>query len=404
MVCPSTIAQVPRGRQVVKVDAMVARPKIVVVGGGIGGVTAAVALAQSGFPVTLLESAPAFGDIGAGVTLSPNAMKGLAWIGLSEAVAAAGMEPARQRIQHWQDGRTLVAMERAGARQRHGAPYVTIHRADLHALLVHAAQAAGAVMRVGSQVVSSTGATAILHSGEAVSGDILIGADGLKSVVRKLFEPDAAHFTGHVAWRALVPVHAGLQDLVDWPGVHIGPGLMIARYPVRGGTLLNLVFFARAEGWTQEGWTIPSPASELAARFSGWCGDVQAMVAAAGGGPLFKWAIHARAPLPEWTLDGRVALLGDAAHAMTPFLGQGAACAIEDAIILARALKASKLAADGLQRYQAARIGRAHFMQLESNANADRMQGPDSDLFGLSRIRNEESLGLFDYDCRTAAI
>jgi salicylate hydroxylase len=380
------------------------RPHILVVGGGIGGVTAAAALAQAGFPVTLLEAAPAFGDIGAGVTLSPNAMKGLLHIGIGEAVAAAGMEPERQRIQHWQDGRTLVPMQRAGSRDLYGAPYVTIHRADLHRLLVDAAEKAGVVMRTASEAVGVSGTTVQLRNGEQVSADVLIGADGLKSVVRRQFEPAAAHFTGHVAWRALVPVSPALQAVADWPGVHIGPGRMIARYPVRAGTLLNLVFFARAEGWTEEGWTIPSDVSELADRFAGWCGEVQAMIAAAVSVPLFKWAIHARAPLSQWVLNGDTALLGDAAHAMTPFLGQGAACAIEDAVVLARAMAAAQTAAEGLHRYQAARLERAHFIQLESNANADRMQGPDSDLFGLGRIRNEESLGLFDYDCRTVPV
>ncbi len=383
---------------------MTRRERITIVGGGIGGMTAAVALARVGFPVTLLEAAPAFGEIGAGVTLSPNAMKGLDHIGLCEAVAGAGIEPSRQRIQHWQDSRVLVPIERDSARARYGAPYVTIHRADLHILLVEAAAAAGVALLTDAAVTHIEGTTAVLHDRRRIEGDAVIGADGLKSVVRKLFEATPAHFTGHVAWRALAPVDSALADLSEWPGIHIGPGRMITRYPVRSGTLLNMVFFARQDGWIDEGWSIAASPRDLADTFAGWCADARTMIAAAAQGPLFKWAINARPAMPDWTIDGRIALLGDAAHAMTPFLGHGAACAIEDAVVLARALDASTTIAEGLNRYVAARHERASFIQSESNANADRMQGDETHLFGLGGLRDEESLGLFDYDARTVPV
>jgi salicylate hydroxylase len=285
-------------------------------------------------------------------------------------------------------------MERSSARSKYDAPYVTIHRADLHELLVQAAQGAGVNLQTGAAVDHIDGTRAVLHDGRVVEGDIIIGADGLKSAVRKLFEPVEAHFTGHVAWRALVPAEGPLVPLSDWPGVHIGPGRMIARYPVRGGSLLNLVFFARQDGWNDD----------LRDTYQGWCPEVQAMIEAASNGPIFKWAINARSPLLDWSMGGRIALMGGAAHAMTPFLGQGAACAIEDAIVLARALETSGDPADGLRRYVNARHERATFIQQESNANAERMQRADSDLFGLGEMRDEESLGLFEYDCRTVPV
>lgn len=370
-----------------------------IVGGGIGGMTAAAALAQRGIDVTLLEAAPAFGEVGAGVTLSPNAMRGMADLGVADAVIAAGVQPAQQRIQHWRDGRTLVTLERSDIRARYGAPYVYIHRADLHAILVNAARSAGATLVTDAAVRAVDDRHVTLHSGRTVDFDLLIGADGLKSVVRGLFESAAPHFTGHVAWRALLPVNDPVRELSERPGMHIGPGRMVVRYPVRGGTLLNTVFYARQDGWNEEGWTILAPPEDLQRIFAGWCSEVIALVDGALLQPTFKWAVNARTALSHWVRDDRITLLGDAAHAMTPFLGQGAACAIEDAIVLSRAMHAFPKPADAFSHYVAARHERTNFVQAESNANADRMQGPETDLFGLANLRNEETLGLFNYDC-----
>ena len=384
--------------------------QIIIAGGGIGGMTAATALAQSGAEVTLLESAPQFGEIGAGVTLSPNAMKGLDHIGICESVAAAGIEPTRQRIQHWEDGRTLLPVTRASARETYGAPYVTIHRADLHAELLRAARDAGVKLVTNAQVTQSVDNFLITADGQRYEGDVIIGADGVKSAVRQRFGSDEPVFTGHVAWRALVPVDKdapvdkSIAELTEYPGIHIGPGRMITRYPVRGGSLLNLVFFARQSGWTQEGWTLPASPQDLADTYAGWCDDVQRLIRAASEVPLFKWAINARQPLEHWVIDDQITLLGDAAHAMTPFLGHGAATALEDAVVLSRALDASATVAEGLRRYVAARKERCDFIQSESNANADRMQGQESNSFGLGQMRDEESLGLFSYDCRSVEI
>jgi salicylate hydroxylase len=380
------------------------KARITIVGGGIGGMTAAIALQQQGFAVTLAEAAPAFGEVGAGVTLSPNAMKGYVHLGLSEQIAAAGVEPARQRIQHWQDSRLLREMDRSDMRTKHGAPYVYIHRADLHAILVEAASRAGVTLLTDAATVAVEGSTVVLHDGRRLEGDLVVGADGLKSVVRRLFEPAAAHFTGHVAWRALAEVNDSLSDLAEWPGIHIGPSRMVVRYPVRGCKILNMVFFARQEGWVQDGWTIPASRADLENTFAGWAPEVQKMIAATQEDRLYKWAINARKPLKTWIYEDKVTLLGDAAHAMTPFLGQGAACAIEDAIVLSRAMTASSTIAEGLRRYVAARHERATFIQQESNENADRMQSPDAELFGLSALRNEDTLGLLDYDCRTVPV
>ncbi len=378
---------------------------IIIVGAGIGGLTAALALARRGYSCEVLESAKEIAAIGAGVTLAPNAMRVYSHLGIAAAIEATGVEPTHQRVQHWADGRTLIAFERGGkVRDAYGAPYIYIHRADLHAILSQAVMATGRVtMRLGARV---TGATITedqsqveLAGGATVSGDLIIAADGVKSVLRAQVANDLPQFSGHIAWRAVVDVTEGvLSALSDFPGMHIGSGRMAVRYPVSNGAKLNLVFFARQSGWAEEGWAIQAHPDELRATFRDWCPEVQSMIAAIEPEKLFKWAIYAREPLPRWTHGGRLCLLGDAAHATTPFLGQGAAAAIEDAFVLARALDASPDIASAIARYEAVRRPHCDLVQRESNANADRLQGPESDLYGMTKMVNEESLGLFAYD------
>ncbi len=382
---------------------------ILIVGGGIGGLTTALAMRQHGFDVDMFEAAPAFANVGAGVTLAPNAMRGFAHLGVADAIGAQSMEPVRQAVRHWQDGRTLLTLERGNRmREEYGAPYYYTHRADLHAILVDAVTQAGGRIHMGAPVTEVTAhddrAELVTAAGARFSGDLLIGADGVKSAVRRPLDTAAPHFTGHVAVRAVVPVDDELRPFVEMPGNFIGPGKIAVFYPLRGGSLLNLVFFSREAGWTEEGWTIPATRAELEALFAGWCDPVQTMIAHADETQLFKWAINARAPLSSWSIGGRITLLGDAAHAMTPFLGQGASSAIEDGVVLARALAASASVAEALGRYEAARIDRTTMIQSESNQNADRLQGDDAELFGMKKLRNEETLGLFAYDCGTVAV
>jgi salicylate hydroxylase len=377
---------------------------ILIVGGGIGGLTTALAMRKFGFDVDIFEAAPAFTQVGAGVTLAPNAMRGFDYLGVGDAIGATSMEPLRQAVRHWQDGRVLMTLERGNRmREEYGAAYYYTHRADLHAVLVDAAERAGVRIHLGAPVqqVSSDAdhAELVTADGRRFTGDLLVGADGVKSVVRRLFETAPAIFTGHVAIRAVVPVDDELRPFAETPGNFIGPNRIAVFYPLRGGSLLNLVFFSRETGWNEEGWTIPATRAELEKTFAGWCAPVQTMIAHADADQLFKWAINARAPLNHWSRDGRITLLGDAAHAMTPFLGQGASSAIEDAVVLARALADSATTGEALARYEAARIERATMIQAESNLNADRLQGEDTDLFGMKKLRNEETLGLFAYDC-----
>ncbi|MET0360378.1 MAG: FAD-dependent monooxygenase [Sphingobium sp.] len=388
---------------------MMDKARILIGGGGIGGLTTALAMLREGYEVEVYEGARTWGNVGAGVTLAPNAMIGFDHLGIGDAIAARSMEPDTQAVRHWSDGRVLLTLERGDRmRREYGAPYLYTHRADLHEILADAVTDAGGTIHLASRIASvaadAEGASITLTDGRTASGDLLVGADGVKSVVRQMFEPAPAHFTGHIAFRAVVPVTEALREFADRPGSVIGPGRIVVFYPLREGSLINIVFFARQSGWTEEGWTIPATRAELREIFAGWCQPVQTMIDEAIEGQLFKWAINARAPLKSWTIQDRIVLMGDAAHAMTPFMGQGASSAIEDAVILARALKASDDLPAALARYEAARIERTTMIQAESNANADRMQGDDTDMFGMTNLVNEETLGLFAYDCATVAI
>jgi salicylate hydroxylase len=382
---------------------------VLIAGGGIGGLTAAVALLKHGFEVEVFEAAHAFADIGAGVTLAPNAMIAMNYLGIDAPIIAQSVEPTRQQVRHWQNGRVLMTLDR-GHRMRdlYDAPYLYCHRADLHAILIAAVADLGGKLHLDAAVASvsanADAATVTLRGGSVFEGDLVVGADGLKSVVRQLYDPAPAHFTGHVAWRALVQVGSALSEFAENPGTFIGPNRLVVVYPLRGSTLLNLVFFARQPGWSDDGWTIPARRAELEAIFAGWAAPVQLMIANTEDDRLFKWAINARTQLPSWSIDDRITLLGDSAHAMTPFLGQGASSAIEDAVVLARALAAAPTQAQGLVRYEAARIERTSLIQAESNANANRLQGSDAELFGMSKLRNEESLGLFAYNAGTVQV
>ena len=381
---------------------------VTVVGAGIAGLTAALALRRQGRDVDLFEAAPEFGEVGAGITLAPNAMHGLAHVGVEEAIVSAGIEPGKQWVSHWRHGETIMAFERGSTREQYGAPYVYIHRADLQRILSSAARDSGVRVHLGKRLRAlDTEADSVrLHfdDGSEARSALVIGADGLKSVVRQLFQPAPATFTGHIAFRALAPAAPNIQRLIDQPGIHIGPGKMVVRYPLRKGALLNLVFFARQAGWTEDGWSIPAEPHELRALFGDWCEDIGLLIGALQPSTLHKWAINAHAPLGSWSRDGRITLIGDAAHAMTPFLGQGAAMGIEDAVVLARALELEARQEQALARYEAARMERAHMVQRESNLNADRLQGEEAELYGIGNLRNEETLGLFAYNCATVPL
>jgi len=381
--------------------------EIAVIGAGLGGLTCALALLQSGHRVRVYEQAAQLAEVGAGITLSPNASKVLIALGLGEGIDRLGFIPERQWTQNLTTGEILVDRPRgANFAEIYGSPYTHLHRADLHQLLVSAVlDVDPEAIKLNHQLVSVTPTGRMEFAGGNIAeAKLAIGADGLKSTVREqLFNPQAPRFTGQVAWRGVVNVAAlGHAVAALPPGIWIGEKRLFMRYPMRAGTLINCAAFVQLDGWDKEGWMIRSTRAELLGHYADAEPRLLELIGAIPEDQLFKWALHARDPLGSWTA-GRVTLLGDAAHAMLPFMGQGAATAIEDGMVLARCL-ASFEQDEALQRYEAARRDRTTEIQEQSRLLGQQFQGKKTDQFGKTPIKNEETLGLFAYDATTCAI
>jgi salicylate hydroxylase len=384
---------------------------ILIIGAGIGGLVAANAMARFGFRVTVAEKSVNLREIGAGLTVGPNATHALEWLGLKDFLAETADCPQTGGVKHWQTGQILVSNRRGNAPlETYGANYYQIHRADLHGALRALAEADPRItLHLGREVTgiaqSDGHVTALFADGSAITAELLVGADGIRSAVRAaLFGPDRPRFTGQVAWRGLLPIERiPLPPLFPDSCVFAGPDRILGRYKVRRGTHVNYVAMVKKSGWEEESWTIPSPVSDLLAEYADWHEEVRHIIAATPEDQCFKWALFDRDPLPRWSV-GRATLLGDAAHPMLPFLGQGAAMAIEDGVILARCLVAAETFEQALRRYEMARVERAAFTLLQSRAQGERMQQHDAEKYDRSRHGNAESLGLFRYNPTTVAV
>ena len=355
-----------------------ARQQVLIAGGGIGGLAAAVACAQRGVPVQLLERAAQLSEVGAGIQIGPNVTRILQAWGLGAALAQVAAFPEQLQARDAQTGQVLGTLTLgARAQATYGAPYATIHRADLQALLHRAAQSAGVDLRLGQSVQGWQGSEAALQvntaQGLSLLASALIGADGVWSAVRQQLLGDApARFTGHLAYRALMaqadlPAHLRSDQVTVW----MGPRLHVVHYPVCSGQWLNLVAIVhgakpeQSQDWDQAGQT------QALMQAMGAVGrDLHERLASV---PAWRqWALHDRAPVsaPGQMAQGRVALLGDAAHPMRPYLAQGAGMAIEDAQVLAQCLSAGSVpVTQQLQAYAEQRWARNARVQSRAIRN-----------------------------------
>ncbi|MBV8889105.1 MAG: FAD-dependent monooxygenase [Alphaproteobacteria bacterium] len=349
-------------------------------GAGIGGLTAALSLRQAGFAVDVYEQAPELTEVGGGINMGPNAVRVLRRLGLQPGLDRDGVQPCETHQRRWDDGRTLQrAPLNPLCEQLYGAPHMTLHRADLLAVIA-AGFPAGHIHldhRLVGFEATGVGVTARFDNGAQIAADVLIGADGIHSTVRALlFGDEAPAFAGCVAYRGLVPVER-IADLELPPGNQswLGPGAHLVHYFVSRRRLLNFVGWTEHDSWNREDWTDRATIERALAAFEGWHPQIRRIIAAAD--TCFIWALFDRDPLPRWSL-GRVTLLGDACHPMYPFMGQGAAQAIEDGAALAACLAAAPgEPAQALARYERLRLPRVTRLQQMSRANKIRFHLPD---------------------------
>jgi salicylate hydroxylase len=338
--------------------------RVIIAGAGIGGLTAALALLEVGIDCDVYEQAAELQEVGAGLQLAPNGTRVLFALGLESGVRSRGVETGDKVVRLWSTGKTWSLFDPTVATplERFGSPMYLMHRGDLHALLVDAVRRKKPqAIHLNSRCIDfeqdSFGVHLRLDDGRQIAGDVLIGADGLHSKVRqKLFGPASPKFTGIMAWRGLAPINRLPEHLrrplaTQW----LGPNGHVTCYPVRSGTLLNMVGEVERDDWRRESWVEPGNHDECLGDFPGWHRDLLDIIDSID--TLYKWALFLREPLPRWSV-GRVTLLGDACHPMLPFLGQGANMAIEDGLVLSRCLAKYASVEAGLRAYETARRDR----------------------------------------------
>ncbi|WP_417729521.1 FAD-dependent monooxygenase [Roseovarius sp.] len=337
---------------------------IAVIGAGIGGLAVARALCLHGADVTLLEQAPEITEVGAGLQISPNGFAVLRALGVGDALRARSVQAQAVSLRDYRRGEVL----RLDLSTLEDRDYHFIHRADLIEILATGAREAGVKLRLMQKVSAVEGGArpvVRMANGSSFDADLVIGADGLHSVVRRVLNGTLApFFTRQVAWRAVVPNHRGRGPEAQ---VHMGPMRHVVSYPLRGGTLLNLVAVQERAAWTEESWSQRDDPMALRAAFGDFGPDVQAMLAAVE--EVHLWGLFRHPVARVWQRDG-LALLGDAAHPTLPFMAQGASMALEDVWVLVDALSGATGLAEGLAAYQARREARVRRVVEAANRNA----------------------------------
>jgi 2-polyprenyl-6-methoxyphenol hydroxylase-like FAD-dependent oxidoreductase len=346
--------------------------RVGIIGGGIGGLALAGTLSKFGMEAHVFERAPAFGEIGAGIQMTPNAVKIMRALDLWDDLNKASFRP---QCLVGRDGKTGREMFRTPlfdeCPKLYGAEFFHVHRADVHRILLSLLPKNAGFLSKRCISVDQNQKTAVarFEDGSEYEADVIVGADGIHSVVRQsLYGNDAPRYTGNMCWRAVTtfdkPVDFVSPDASFW----LGPNGHVVTYYVRGGAAVNMVAILESEAWVEESWNVPSTREELMANFRGWHPNLQKLFAKAQN--VFKWGLFDRDPMPAWS-SGRITLLGDAAHPMLPFLSQGAAMAIEDGYVLARVLANAANPVAALKEYEQLRLPRTSKVQLESRKRGE---------------------------------
>lgn len=350
---------------------------IAIVGAGLGGLAAALALIRRGIDVVVYEQAPELKEVGAGIQISANGTRVLHALGLAPMLEDVQVIPEGKEIRLWNTGQAWKLFDLGAVSvERYGFPYITIHRNDLHQVLAAALrEVAPDAIRLGHKLTGLTQSghdvTLAFEHGGIAQARLVIGADGVHSIARQsLFGEDRPEFTGIVTWRGVVPMHLLPARISRTLGTNwVGPGAHVVHYPLRGGELLNFVGLVERDDWTVESWTMQGTQADLARDFRGWHDDVHAMIRLID--TPYLYALKGRPPMPSWS-HGRVTLLGDACHPMLPMLAQGAVMALEDALVLARCIEAFADHETAFAHYEDARQDRTARAVQGSAENARR--------------------------------
>lgn len=359
--------------------------RIGIAGGGVGGMAAAIALQQQGHQVTIFEQAAAFGRIGADVNLTPNAVHALDGLGIGDALRSTAARPVSRISRDWDSGEVTSHLPMSTAAEaKYGAPQLTIHRADLLAAL-QGALAEGTIRfaaRVAGADQDADGVILRFQDGTSFDCDLLIGADGIHSAIRHaLYGEDKPRFTGIVSYRGVFPREAApdlpnLDSFTKWWGPT--PDLQIVTFPLNLGKEIFVFATTGQTDWTEEGWTLPGDITRLREIYKDFHPEARALLDACT--EVTCSALHVREPMPRWS-EGRIVLLGDAAHPMVPFMAQGACMASEDAVVLSRAVADASFDTlpQALEAFAHARIPRTTRVQEGSLANDWLKQGGNAD-------------------------
>jgi len=363
--------------------------KVLVVGGGIGGITCMLALRQRGVDAQLFEQAAAFGQVGAGIQVSSNAARILLKLGLGPALKKVATYPEARDYRGWDTGERLYYTQLGQKAEAHfGSPYYAAHRAELLDVLLSELDEYG--VRLGSRVEyvyqDDRGVSLTLADGTTAQGDILVGADGIHSTVRaQLLGKESPRYTGNVAWRGLVPAERVAQlNLGSVVGVWMGPNRSIVQYYVSAGRTFNWIGISRSPQPARESWLAEGKIEDALSEYVGWHSTIRTIIAATP--KVLRQALYDREPLPDWQV-GRIVLLGDAAHPMLPFYAQGGAQSIEDAYVLAGCIAEGQdrpLAA--LARFVKMRLPRTAWMQGLARREEELYQSNDA---ATIKARNE---------------
>jgi salicylate hydroxylase len=389
---------------------MIGQARAIVIGAGLAGLTAALALLRAGWRVRLYEQAEILGDVGAGITLSPGAGKALASLGLGPKLLAASLPIPDIAFVHYRTGELLAGVFDKGRPPDHGFEKPRhIHRADLHGILLRGVlgidpEAVLTGKRLSGAVQDGAGVEARFADASTAAADILIAADGARSSVRRqMFDDSPPEFAGQIAFRCLVPhEHAAPFMGAGNAVVSVGAARIFHRYLIRGGALVNVIGIAKSDRWRGEGWNIPATVDEFLQEFAGFHADVLGLIRRSPPASLIKWGLFVRPPIAQWSV-GRVVLLGDAAHPILPFLGLGAALAIEDGIVLMRALSQASSFESAFAAFQRARLERVEIVRTQSIRQGEIIQASDPDGSAVMRSPSQ-NVDLFAYDPCEAVI